>query len=290
MNLTGASWDLISAYLAVVRSGSLSAAARQLGASQPTIRRRIEALEADLGVSLFTRGPGGLTPTITGQNLVSHAEAMEAAAAAFSRTATGELDAASGTVRVTCSDVYSVEVLPPIFAEMRTSYPNLKIELAPSNKNENLLRRGADIAVRFARPDQTALIAKKVKTVKVGLYASRDFLAKSYVPKTFNELVEASYFIGGDRLSTIAKAFEITGKQLPKHIVYKTDSDLAQLAAIRAGIGIGICQVGIGKTSRLQRVLPDLSWDMPSWIVMHEDLKKVRRVRLLFDHLVSALG
>lgn len=290
MNLTDASWDLIAAYLAVVRSGSLSAAARQLGASQPTLRRHIETLESQLGVSLFTRGPGGLTPTIMGQSLLSHAEAMEAAAAAFARTATGELDAASGVVRVTCSDVYSVEVLPPIFAEARKVYPKLEIELASSNKNEDLLRRSADIAVRFARPEQTALIAKKVRTVKVGLYASRKFLAKFPAPATFDELARNCFFIGGDRSDVITKALEALGYPLPNHVVYRTDSDLAQLAAIRAGVGIGICQVKIGEASSLERVLPALDWDMPSWVVMHEDLKKVRRVRLLFDHLVAALG
>lgn len=290
MNLTDASWDLIAAYLAVVRNGSLSAAARQLGASQPTLRRHIETLETQLGVPLFTRGPGGLTPTIMGQSLLAHAEAMEAAAAAFARTATGELDASSGVVRVTCSDVYSVEVLPPIFAEVRKVYPKLEIELVPSNKNEDLLRRSADIAVRFARPEQAALIAKKVKTVKVGLYASRDFLAKSPAPTTFEELAENCFFIGGDRSDVITKALEALGYPVPNHVVYRTDSDLAQLAAIRAGVGIGICQVKIGDASDLERVLPSLDWDMPSWVVMHEDLKKVRRVRLLFDHLVVALG
>jgi len=290
MNLTDASWDLIAAYLAVVRSGSLSAAARQLGASQPTLRRHIETLESRLGVPLFTRGPSGLTPTIMGQSLMSHAEAMEAAAAAFARTATGELDAASGVVRVTCSDVYSVEVLPPIFAEVRKVYPKLEIELAPSNKNEDLLRRSADIAVRFARPEQAALIAKKVKTVKVGLYASGKFLARSPAPTTFEELAENCFFIGGDRSDVMIKALEALGHPLPNHVVYRTDSDLAQLAAIKAGVGIGICQVKIGDASGLVRVLPALDWDMPSWVVMHEDLKKVRRVRLLFDHLVAALG
>ncbi len=290
MNLSDASWDLIAAYLAVVRNGSLSAAARQLGASQPTLRRHIETLESQLGVPLFTRGPSGLTPTIMGQSLLSHAEAMEAAAAAFARTATGELDAASGVVRVTCSDVYSVEVLPPIFAEARKVYPKLEIELAPSNKNEDLLRRSADIAVRFAQPEQAALIAKKVKTVKVGLYASPDFLAKSPAPTTFDELAENCFFIGEDRSDVMTKALEALGYPVPNHVVYRTDSDLAQLAAIRAGVGIGICQVKIGEASGLERVLPALDWEMPSWVVMHEDLKKVRRVRLLFDHLVAALG
>ncbi|MBV1933875.1 MAG: LysR family transcriptional regulator [Parvibaculaceae bacterium] len=290
MNLSDASWDLIAAYLAVVRSGSLSAAARQLGASQPTVRRHIEALEVQLGVSLFTRGPSGLTPTVMGQSLLSHAEAMEAAAAAFARTATGELDAAGGVVRVTCSDVYSVEVLPAIFVELRNSYPKLEIELVPSNKNKDLLRRGADVAVRFARPEQAALIAKKVKIVKVGLYASREFLTTSPAPSTYEELVENCHFIGGDRSDVMVKAFEALGRPLPKHIVYRTDSDLAQLAAIRAGVGIGVCQLKIGETSGLVRVLPTLYWDMPSWVVMHEDLKKVKRVRLLFDHLVAALS
>lgn len=134
------------------------------------------------------------------------------------------------------------------------------------------------------------MIAKKVKTVKVGLYASRDFLEKSPVPNSYEELAENCYFIGGDRSDVLAKALATLGQSLPKHIVYRTDSDLAQLAAIRAGVGIGICQLKIGETSGLVRIFPVLHWDMPSWVVMHEDLKKGKRVRLLFDHLVGALS
>lgn len=290
MNLPLSSWDLVKVYLMVMRHGSLSSAARAMGISQPTARRQIEALEAELGVTLFTRGPSGLLPTEQGTSLLAQAEAAEAALGAFQRGASGGASGESGTVRITCPEIYGVEILPKILSSLMRDSPGIKTELVLSNRVDDLLNREADIAVRMVAPKQEALLARKVRPVPFGFYATKEFLKKFPAPKTYGELVETGRFISDDRRDLTAKAFQSLKLKAPTNIVFKTDSDLAQLAAIRAGLGIGVCQTRFADASNLVRVLPEMSFSLESWIVMHEDLKLIRRVRLVFDHLVKALG
>lgn len=290
MNLFLSSWDLVHIYLTAIREGSLSSAARKLGTSQPTVRRQIEALEAELGASLFTRAPSGLIPTERGEALRTQAESAEAAVGAFRRSASGPAESATGIIRITCSEVYGVEIMPQLLAGMMRKYQGLQTELALSNRTEDLLKREADIAVRMTEPKQAALIAKKVSPVELGFFASSDFFKLYTSPKTYSELAEKGRFIGDDRRDQIARGFTAAKLKLPQNIVLRTDSDLAQLAAIRAGLGIGICQVMLAKRSGLVRVLPALTLKLNTWIVMHEDLKHMRRVRIVFDYLVKALS
>src|SRR5207249_934650 len=154
-------WDLYQSFLAVMTTGSLSGAARQLVIAQPTVGRHIEALEQALGgIALFTRSPGGLRPTETALALEPHARAMAVAAEALVRTASGEAEAIRGAVRVTASEVMGAEVLPPILTSFHEANPDVQIELVLSNRAEDLLRRESDIAVRMVRPTQEALLAR----------------------------------------------------------------------------------------------------------------------------------
>src|SRR6187551_3318316 len=142
-------WERQRAFLAVLSEGSLSAAARTLCVAQPTVRRRIEELEGALGVPLFTRSSGGLQPTEAALGLRDHAEAMALAADAFVRAGSAGAKEIAGSVRISASEVIAVEVLPPMLATLRTAHPRLVFELSPSNRNEDLLRREADIAIRM---------------------------------------------------------------------------------------------------------------------------------------------
>jgi DNA-binding transcriptional LysR family regulator len=218
-------WHLFRAFLAVVREGSLSSAARVLGTTQPTMGRQVAALEAALGVKLFTRSLDGLSPTEVGLRLIPSAEAMAAAVEAAKRSASGEVDELQGTVRVTASDVIGGEVLPSILAGIRAVYPRISVELALSNRNEDLLRGDADIAVRMVRPTQGALVAKRI-------------------------------------------------------------------AALRAGFGIGACQLGIAR--RDKNLVPVLHSEfihpMEVWLAMHRDLRSSRRIRQQFDQLATRLS
>ncbi len=285
-----ADWDLYRTFLAVLDEGSLSGAARTLGLTQPTVGRHVEQLEAQLGAPLFTRSVAGLMPTEVALALRPHAEAMASAAEALVRTASGEADAVRGAVRVTTSDIMGVEVLPAILTGFHEAHPEVTVELNLSNRQEDLIRREADIAVRMARPTQGALLARRVGSVDLKLFAHRRFIEAHGVPATFEAVLP--YAIGFDRDLQAQRALE--ERQLPitrDVFAFRSDNDLAQLAALRAGFGVGGCQVPIAaRDPDLVRVLDDVfRYEMDVWVAMHEDLKTSRRMRLMFDWLVEGL-
>ncbi|MDR3420211.1 MAG: LysR family transcriptional regulator [Xanthobacteraceae bacterium] len=284
-------WDELRTFGEVARDGSLSGAARRLGLTQPTVGRHIDALEAALGVTLFTRSPRGLTPTPAALALGPPVEAMAAAAAALARAASGEAAADRGAVRVTASDVIGCEVLPPILAAFRAEHPGIAIELALTNRTEDLARRDADIAVRMVRPTQSGLVARRIGAARIGLYAHRRYLARFGEPRSIADLA-SHCLIGFDRDDRTFRAAGEMGRRLKREdFGFRSDHDLAQLAALRAGIGIGGCQDNIARrTPELVAVLPNaLQYALEVWLVMHEGSKATRRVRLLFDHLAAGL-
>jgi DNA-binding transcriptional LysR family regulator len=285
-------WELFRTFLEVVGNRSLSGAARRLGLTQPSVGRQIDALEAALGLDLFTRSPRGLIPTPGALDLVPHAQAMAAASAALLRAASGEAAAERGVVRLTASEIIGCEVLPGILGPFRRAHPTIDLELVLSNRPEDLLQRDADIAVRMMRPTQSQLVTRKIGTVGLGLYAHRTYLAANGLPQGPHDL-EQHCLIGFDRddhsfRSVGPQALEVTRQTFG----FRCDSDLAQLAALRAGVGIGGCQENIArKDPDLIRVLPNaLRFELEIWLAMHEDLRTTRRIRLLFDHLAEGLG
>jgi DNA-binding transcriptional LysR family regulator len=285
------SWDHYRSLLAVLNEGSLSGAARQLGLTQPTIGRHIEALETELGAALFTRSGSGLAPTETALALRPHAEAMSAAAEALARTASGEADAVRGAIRITASDIVSVEVLPPMLVGFHEAHPDVAIEMLSSNRQEDLIHREADIAVRMARPTQGALIARRIGAVPLRLYAHRRYIAAHGLPTSLAQAARSA--IGFDRDMQLQRYLQ--ERQIPlgrESFAFRSDQDLAQLAALRAGYGVGACQVPIARRNRdLVPVLDDdFRVDMEVWVAMHEDLKSSRRMRLMFDWLVEGLS
>jgi len=284
-------WELYRSLLAVLQHGSLSAAARTLGVTQPTIGRHIVELEEALSVALFTRSPRGLIPTEAAHELEPHAQAMALAAKALVRAASGEADAARGTVRITASEIIGAEVLPKILASFRERHPAVTIELVLSNRPEDLLRREVDIAVRMVRPIQSALVARHIGEVALGLFAHRCYLQAHGAPRDLGALRQHP-LIGFDRDPYGARLLSQHGIALTADLfTLRTDNDLAKLAAIRAGFGIGVCQVGIARREPdFVQVLPDaFGFDLEVWVAMHEDLRATRRVRLMFDHLAAEL-
>lgn len=284
-------WERQRAFRAVLREGSLSAAARALSVAQPTVRRRIQELEAMLGVPLFTRSSGGLQPTEAALDLRDHAEAMAMAADAFVRAGSAGAKEIAGTVRISASEVIAVEVLPPILAALRRAHPGLVFELSPSNRNEDLLRREADIAIRMVRPTQGALVARRIGELPLGLHARADYLAAHGTPESLDE-VRTLGVIGVEHANPIARTLQEHFAIGREDFIFRSDSDLAQLAAIRAGIGIGICQVPLAvRDPALVRLLPDLfELGLETWVVTHEDLRGVARIRATFDQLAEGLS
>lgn len=292
MPTTVPDWQLFRTFLEVVRAGSLSRAARTLGQTQPTTGRQIAALEKELGATLFTRTPEGLSPTEAGLRLIPSAQSMAAAAEEALRAASGEVGEERGTVRITASEIVGGEILPSILADFHRLHPQISLEVALSNHNEDLLRGDADIAVRMVRPTQGALVAKQVGRVDVGLYGHRRYLQVQPMPKKLHDLCHHA-LIGYDRDQSFARMVEWMGVPLTRDMfAFRCDSDREQLAALRAGIGIGASQLGIAKRDKnLVPVLHDqLIYPMDVWVAMHRDSRTNRRIRLMFDHLVAEMG
>lgn len=285
-------WDLLRTLLGVLREGSLSGAARALDLTQPTVGRHVAALEQALGQPLFTRSPTGLRPTDAALALRGHAEQMEAAAAALQRAATARGDALSGTVRVTASEVIGVEVLAGVFAALRERHPGLVLELALSNQLQDLLRREADIAVRMTPPEQGQLMARRIGSIELGLFARPDYLDRHGRPGGFDAL-GGHTMIGFDTVTPFIRAgAKRLGGITRESFSLRCDSDLAQLAMLRAGAGIGVCQVALARREPvLERVLADqFAWPLETWVAMHEDLRQSRPCRVVFDALVQGLS
>lgn len=286
------SWDLQRSFLAVMREGSLSAAARALGMTQPSLGRHIRALEAQLGIPLFTRSPQGLSPTDIAHELRPHAEVMAAASAAMRRAASAAPDELRGTVRISASEVIGGEVLPAMLAGFRELHPGVIIELVLSNTTADLLRKDVDLAVRMVQPTQQALMARRVGSIPLGLYAHRRYLKTHGMPQRVDQLAGHA-LIGFDHEPAYARAMRPAGMEAytREHFALRTDSDLAALATLRAGFGIGFCQQPLARRERtLVPVLPEaIRLNLPTWLVMHEDLRRSQRHRTLFDFLAEAM-
>jgi DNA-binding transcriptional LysR family regulator len=291
MNAKEPDWSLYRSFLAVLQEGSLSGAARALGLTQPTMARHIEALEHAVGFELFTRSQQGLAATEGALELKPYAESLAATAAALMRSASGQGRVVKGTVRVSASEIMGAEVLPAIFSALAERHPGLEIELVLSNAVDNLLRRDADIAVRMVAPVQEALVMQHVGTVTVGLHAHQRYLERRGVPRTLKSLHDHQT-IGFDHETPAIRAML---QRVPDfesvRFAFRTDSDIAHLMAIKAGLGVGICQVALARRdAELRRVLATaFDLKLGVWIAMHENLRSTRRCRIVFDALVAGL-
>lgn len=284
-------WEWYRSFVSVLETGSLSAAGRALGMTQPTVGRHIDNLEAALALKLFTRSFDGFAPTEAALELKPYAIGLASTAAALRRVASSHGDGVRGTVRLTASEVVGVEVLPPILAALRRQHPALVIELVLSNRLDDLLRREADIAVRMLRPTQEALVAQRVGGIELGLHAHEHYLAEHGTPRTMAQLRRHT-LIGFDTESAFIRELQRRYPVFTRDaLALRTDSDLANLAALRAGFGIGICQVGLGRRDpSLVRVLPkEFAPVMDTWIAMHEDLRDSARCAVTFAALAAGL-
>jgi DNA-binding transcriptional LysR family regulator len=287
-------WELFRTFLGVLQAGSLSAAARELGLTQPTVGRHVTALEKALGLTLFTRSQTGLLATDAARALRPYAESMAATAAALQRVASSQGDTAErvqGTVRITASEVISVEVLPPILAQLRARQPGLVIELVVSNRLQDLLHREADIAVRMTPPQHEALVARRLGKIELGMHAHRDYLARRGTPRTEAELMGHDLIGFDTEVPFIRQMSKSLGGVKRDYFALRTDNDLAQLAALRAGYGIGFCQVGLARRhGELVRLMPRrFSFGLETWLAMHEDLRASPRCQVTFQALAEGL-
>jgi len=284
-------WALWRSFAAVVADGSLSAAARRIGYSQPTLGRHIEALEQQLGITLFDRTLQGLKPTETALRLyqsVSAAEEKLAEAALVAEGSTGDLE---GTVRITASTVVSHYILPQLLRPIRDEFPAVAIEIVPSDSIENLLLRESDIAIRMFRPTQLELIAKKLGELPIVATAHASYLGAHGTPTTPDDLRHHT-LVGLDRSDLLITAARSLGFELRRaDFALRTDSQTGGWELLKAGLGIGFAQLGlVNDTPGMRALLPGLKIPvLYVWLTTHRELFLSPRIRAIYDRLAAGL-
>ena len=285
-------WALYHSFLAVMEHGSLSGAARALGLTQPTIGRHINELEKALGVGLFVRSQKGLLATDVAYELLPQAQKMANIAASMVRSASCGEGVLNGTVRLSASEIVGIEILPKVLSKLQRAHPELKIEMTISDSPHDLLNREADIALRMFRPTQNALVARLIGQLDLGMFAHRSYLDQYGAPQNISELQHHT-LIGFDTISDYMRSYvDVLPMTLePSLFQYRADSSLAQLAMLRAGVGIGVCQSALVADDG--DILPllegQIKLQLEMWLTMHEDLKRNRACKAVFDFLSEEL-
>lgn len=276
--------------MVTAEEGSLAAAARALDMTQPTLGRQVAALEEEIGVDLFTRRGRGLELTPNGTKLVEHVRAMGDAANRFSLSATGKSDVIEGNICITTTELLATFILPPMIQKLRQSEPGIEIEIISTNDESNLNRRDADIAIRSFRPSQPELIAKKLFDAKGHLYAATTYLQRLGNPKSIAELDNANFVDvekSGRLLSLLnSQGFKLSSRNFP----VITKSHIVQWELVKQGVAIcgTLEQIGDREPLVERVVVPGLApITAEVWIVTHKELRISRRVRTVFDFLVS---
>ena len=285
-------WNQARAFLATAEEGSLSAAARALGLTQPTLGRQVAALEAELGVTLFERVGRSLSLTGSGIDLLEHFRAMGEAAGRISLAASGQSQAIEGQVRVTASDMVATYHLPPMLKRLREVAPGIEIEIVASNEVRDLRRREADIAIRHVRPEQPDLTARLVAETTGHLFASTEYLDRHGRPRTPRDLSDAD-FVGPEQPERFLPEWNALGLSLtPDNFKITTSSGTVVVELVRRGFGIAPLPKDVAMIApELECVLPGLDpIPMPIWLVTHRELHTSRRIRLVFDLLAEALA
>jgi len=284
-------WNQARALLATVEEGSLSAAARVLNLTQPTLGRQVAALEEELGIVLFERSGRQLVPTPAAREIADHVKRMGEAATAISLAATGQSTSVEGIVRVSATEMYGAKVMPSFVAALRKSHPGILIEIVATNALSDLRQREADIAIRNADPKDPDMIARRLFAESGGLFAAPS-LIRSHGPFRSVEDLRDAPFIGFAGTTGVVE--ELQKRQVPvtkANFVASSENHLVHWELARAGIGIGLNGADIGGTvDGMIPVLPEhVHFEFPVWLVAPRELKTSPRVRVVFDALLAHL-
>jgi DNA-binding transcriptional LysR family regulator len=284
-------WNLLRSFLAIYETGTLTEAARRLGTTQPSMGRHLRELETLLGETLFIRLPGQLRANERAQSLFEATAPMHQAIRDAARIFSDNQERIVGVVRVAVSEAYGYYVMPRLLAPLLHGEPELEIEMAVSNRTDNLLRRDADIAVRHFRPQQEELIARKVGETELGLFAHEDYIARFGEPTDYTQ-PEGAILAGFDREPMpLAQVMRGTVPESPLRFRWRSDSMLTLHAAVECGAAIGMYMVDIAaERPGLRRVLADrIGLRQEVWLCAHDELRRSRRMRYVWDRLVNAL-
>ncbi len=285
-------WNQARAFLATVEEGSLSAAGRALGLTQPTLGRQVTALEQALGIVLFERVGRSLELTASGVELLEHVRAMRDAANRISLTASGQSQTIEGTVCVTASDLFSVHVLPPVLRRLQELAPRLNIDVVAANEIRDLQRREADIAIRHVRPEQPELIARLVTEMKAYFYASSSYLDRRGRPATKGDLTSHEFIGLGDVERMIGYMEEFGLPLTRQNFRVNSENGIFAWELVQQGFGIAPMPTIIAdRTESVERLLPDMEpFVIPVWLTTHRELHSSRRIRLVYDILAEHLS
>lgn len=289
-------WSDLRCFLAVARTGTLSAAARELGVAQTTVGRRLEVLEEVLGARLFDRTKGGLRLSGVGAEVLELAHTMERAAAEVERRARGQDQQLEGTVRITTTEAFARSHVVPCLAELQREHPGLRFEVIAGNSTLDLDGREADLAVRLMRPDDPSLVARRIGHIELGLFASEAYLEDHGLGGDGLEPAGLGLHDGllGHRVAGYAG--EMAGapeaRWLAEHaaratVVLRSNSIPALVAAVGSGMALAILPSALAHEQGLRCVapLPELP-RRPVWLVFHADLRDNARVRCVVDCFV----
>ncbi|OMH39292.1 LysR family transcriptional regulator [Motiliproteus sp. MSK22-1] len=286
-------WNHTRAFLVTAEEGTLSAAAKALGMTQPTLSRQVAALEAEVGIRLFERVGQRLVLTGSGMELLEHARSMGNAALQFSLAATGQSQQIEGSVIVSAGELDAAFRLPKIIAKLRREEPGIDIEVIVTNEPSDLKRREADIAIRSFRPTQNDLIAKKLGEEVIWLYGTQEYLAQLPVFSDFSELTEIQ-IIGFDRSTSVSDVLSQQGWQLSKqNFQLMTSFQLLQLGLCKEGLGVIFFPEQMGdQEPSLVRAFEHMGpvMQLPVWLVCHQELRTNLRVRRVFDFIADELS
>ena len=284
-------WNQARAFLATVEEGSLSAAARALGLTQPTLGRQVAALEEELDVLLFERVGRSLVLTPSGLELLDHVRTMCDAASRIALTASGQSQTVEGQVRITASDVLSAHILPPALKRLRAIAPAVEIDVVAANDIRDLQLREADIAIRHVRPEQPDLIGRHLRDVTAHFYASKSYLDQQGRPGSRDDLSDHAFIGFGDNQHMIERLNPHGFSLTPKNFRLGSESGVVAWELARSGLGIVVMSDGVASGAPdMERVLPEMEpFVFPIWLVAHRELHTSRRIRLVFDLLAEFL-
>ncbi|HEY6099949.1 MAG TPA: LysR family transcriptional regulator, partial [Anaeromyxobacter sp.] len=278
----GLDWGHLRFFLALARTGSLSRAARALGVDRNTVARRVAALEEELGLPLYERGPQGWIRTAAGEELAQLASRVEEDVLALARHADARDPAVAGTVRLTTASHVAARLLAPAVPALRERHPGLVLELAVDQRPFDLTRREADLALRMGRPREVGLVTRKLSDVAFRLYASPAYLRRRRTVDFANDA-----FLGFDESLAGAPQERWLARVAPdRRVVFRCNSTAALVEAAGAGVGVAVlpCFVadrdpGLVRLEGPEPVAHEL------WLLVHGDLRRTPRVRAVIDWL-----
>lgn len=285
-------WNHIRAFHATATSGSLSAAARQLGLTQPTLSRQVAALEDALGVALFDRVGRKLVLSQTGAEMLERIGVMADAADLVAITASGRVQEISGKVSISATDTYSAYILPEIIERIRSEAPQITIAIVASNELSNLHRRDADIAIRHVAPDRPGLVGQHVRDTEAHFYASDDWIARNTLPLHCADLAGAGLIALEDAARFAGYLQDIGIPVDPAGFRLIANSSVVVWEMVKRGMGVAPMLREIAdRTPGVTRLVPEMPpISVPVWLVTHAGMQSSPRVRLVQAALAEELG